>query len=80
MQEPEPSFPATVNLLPPKLLLTVLQFEGQKIPVYWIHYVCWQAIARKMSGMMETPDKTQVGKAEAQISRVDMWWIEMSLC
>jgi hypothetical protein len=76
MKEFESAFPRAVNLLPPRFLLTVLQIDGQKVPVYWIHYVCWEAMARKMSGITEIPDKTQVQNREKW---VELWWIELSL-
>ena len=65
----------------PSLVLTVLQVEGRKFPVYWIHYVCWQAIVRNNMEQYhkEIPLRLQSEECTMAISADDWWWTEKSL-
>ena len=68
------------NFLPTHVL-TVLDVQGRRFPVYWIHYVCWRAMQLRMKRYAEQMART-TNWMEIQglfRSEEDWLWAIMSL-
>jgi hypothetical protein len=79
--QPGPRLHDSFVLPAPKHLLMVLKIDGKDFPVYWIHYVCWQAMARRVIEKLakELPERIQCPDVVTQISPDDIWWAQTAL-